>query len=164
MSDSCNMQVPVYENHKLISGCYRASRVVSGSERQRDTSEPHSSSLSLFEREGMKGTKIAEPKPERSLWRILLLFVTVKGCQPACTQEPGATQTSRWNSANSAGTGEKLQFCWKHAVFFFCCWFSFRCSAGSASCSSRCKKNQRGEWKGTNNHRKYGNELSAAHA
>lgn len=43
------------------------SPVVSGSERQKDTSEPHSSSLSIFEREGMKGMKIAEPKPERPL-------------------------------------------------------------------------------------------------
>lgn len=90
------MQLPVNEKHKRISKCYSGSPVVSGSERQRDTSEPHSSSLLIFEREGLKGTKGSEPKPERQLWRIPFIFVIVKGCQPACTQEPEATQTSRW--------------------------------------------------------------------
>lgn len=138
--------VPVNENHKLISGCYSTSCVVSGSERQRDTSEPHSSSLSIFEQEGMKGTKSAEPKPEWPLWRILFIFVIVKGCQPACTQEPKATQTSRWNTANSAGTLSRddnkktliLLKTWPMASFTVG-WFSFRHSAGSVSCYSQCK-------------------------
>lgn len=41
------------------------------------------------------------------------------------------------------------------------CWDALRCIAGSVCCSSQCE-NQWGEWKGTNNHRKYGNELSTA--
>lgn len=140
------MQVPVNENHQLIFGRYSTSRVVSSSERQRDPSEPHSSSLSIFEREGMKGTKIAEPKPERPLWRILFLFVIVKDCQPVCTQEPEATQASRWNTANSAGThsrdGSKktliLLKTWPMASFSVG-WFSYRRSAGAVSCYSQCK-------------------------
>lgn len=51
-----NMKVPVVVQLSTGKG-----------ERQRDTSEPRSSSLSIFEREGMKGTKEAEPKPECSL-------------------------------------------------------------------------------------------------
>lgn len=141
------MQLVVNENNKLISGCYRTSRVVSGSERQRHNSEPHSSSLSIFDREGMKGTKSAEPKPKRPLWRILFLFVTVKGCQPACTQEPEATWTSRWNAANSAGTLSRdnskktliLLKPWRMTSFSVG-WLAFRSSAGSVSCYSQCKK------------------------
>lgn len=60
--------------------------------------------LSTFERERMKGTRGAVPKPERRLWRILFIFVTVKGFQLAWTRQPETTETRRWNAANTAGT------------------------------------------------------------
>lgn len=165
------MQIAVHENHKLISGCYRTSLVWSGSVRQRHNSEPHSSSLSIFDSEGMKGTKALSRNRsghfEESSSYLSLSKVVSRRALRNQKQHEQADET-----LNSAGTlsrdeGKKtllLLKTWRLASFS-AGRVAFRRSAGSASCYSQCKKKKKqwGEWKGTENSRNYGNEPSAAH-